>query len=135
MSDPKLYRGFTDPINTAIEHENWYLEYPRRPRDTSVEIHQEADDWFLHTLGYRFRSESLCCTGNLITAKTYGKGKALIVEPIGEHCFCWSPNVEDFYVDIECAPFPPEATLTDMLAKQKYVTFTLSNDELMETAL
>jgi len=135
MDSLKLYRGFETPIVTGVDHENWYLEFPRRPRDTSIEIHREADDWFYNTFGFRFRSESLCCTGNLITARCYGKGMAKIIEPIGEHCCCWSPQVEDFYIDIECAPFPHGATLVEVLAQKEYETFTLSDDEKMRTAL
>jgi hypothetical protein len=71
LNNFKLYRGFKNSFSPG-EYQNKYLECPRRPLNTPVTIHLDADKWFNNRFGYRFRSQALFCYGSIKRAMDYG---------------------------------------------------------------
>lgn len=78
---------------------NPYLQMARRPRDSSRELHELADEWFEQQFRLRFRSRTLFCSGSRAEAETYcDEGHVLIsIEPLGDYEFCYSPACIDMY--------------------------------------
>ena len=71
----------------------------RSPRDTEIEQHKAADDWFLHETGIRYRSNALFGTGSYRQASDYGIVYAMF--PIGDFNFCYSPIIDDLTGSLE----------------------------------
>lgn len=64
----------------------------RRPRDSHPDAHDILNDLFEQYHGVPFRN-GVFVTGDEIEAETYGS--PVIVFPIGEFKFCWSPVIMD----------------------------------------
>ena len=73
------------------------VNYDRRPLNTVLGLHNIADEWFEDHSGIRFRSQSVFCTGLDVTANRYARsaGETVIVCPIGNFDYCWSPFIND----------------------------------------
>lgn len=78
---------------------NPYLNMARRPRDTSLALHELADAWFEQQFGLRFRSRALFCNGSRAEAEEYcDENHVLIsIEPVGDYAICYSPKCPDMY--------------------------------------
>lgn len=93
-----LFRGIT----IGSDSEPYYILSPRSdrtPKDTPMEVHKIADEWFLENFGHRFRSHAVFGAADLLAANEYGEPYYLF--PIGEFSFCWSPVYNDMYVQLE----------------------------------
>lgn len=66
----------------------------RKPKDTPIEIHDHANEWFLNEFKIKHRSESLFITGKMEDTKKYGR--PYVIFPVGNFNFVWSPKVKDF---------------------------------------
>ena len=64
----------------------------RKPRDTHIDVHNEMNRMFNEYHGAPFRN-GLFVTGSLKEAKSYGE--AVVIFPIGDFKFCWSPLIID----------------------------------------
>jgi len=96
-------RGVSERKMQAVPHIET-VRQDRQPRDTPIENHQCADEWFRNEFGTRYRSQSVFVTGSLAVAGAYAKyGKVtgstplavVRVLPLGPYSFCWSPKVRD----------------------------------------
>lgn len=69
----------------------------RRPKDTSIEFHNIADEWFRSRFGVLYRSQSLCLTSRKLTAQVYAATPAHVMRilPLSYYRYCWSPNATD----------------------------------------
>lgn len=90
----KLFRGFENRPNIGTIN---YVDKNREPSDTSIEIHNKANEVFNEKFGIKFRESSVFCTGDLNEAREYGD--VAIIEPLGDYIICWSPSCKDFYHD------------------------------------
>ena len=70
----------------------------RRPGDTPQEIHDHINKEFKRTFGWPARS-GVFATGSFKEAKSYGAG--CLFFPIGKFNFVWSPNIPDFFTEVE----------------------------------
>lgn len=64
----------------------------RRPRDTHPDIHDYINKKFAEVYGTPFRN-GLFATGSNEQAEEYGE--SVIIFPIGNFKFCWSPTIRD----------------------------------------
>lgn len=71
----------------------------RRPMHIKADIQNALDDWFEQKFGIRFRQSSAFCTGNQYDAASYGT--AVIVLPVGDYDYCWSPDVGDLFIELQ----------------------------------
>lgn len=112
-----IYRGFNKVrAELAIE-----LSSPknRRPRDNSLEVHAQADDWFEQRFGYRFRESSLFVTGDYENDKSYAEhGEVRVIQPLSDYVFCWSPKCCDLYGEVELSP--QSESISDMMARLEF---------------
>lgn len=67
----------------------------RKPRNTPLGLHKVIDEWFNEHFGYRYRSNGLFCTGDMITTEFYGD--LHIVFPIGNLSYVWSEKYMDLF--------------------------------------
>lgn len=69
----------------------------RRPKNSSVQFHNVADEWFKNRFGIPYRSQGVFLTSRLISASTYAATSAHVMRivPIGSYTYCWSPKVSD----------------------------------------
>lgn len=93
----KLYRG-TKTKKEDGTLKNRYLETPREPTDTNVEIHQLADSWFHNKFGIKARSQTIFVSTCQKQASIYSGEHGVIfeVEPVGDYNLIYSANVDDF---------------------------------------
>lgn len=74
------------------------VKQSRDPVDTPIDVQRLVDHWFVQKSGIAFRSSSVFCTGGMSTANQYGD--PVVVLPVGEYRYCWSPVYTDQYEDI-----------------------------------
>lgn len=69
----------------------------RRPKDTSMEFHNVADEWFLSRFGVKYRSEAIFLTSMKLTAQAYAATHEHVMRilPLSGYRYCWSPNAVD----------------------------------------
>lgn len=93
----ELYRGFDVKISNGTL-ENPFLNQPREPIHTDVEVHQIADEWFNENFGIRARSRCIFCSPDIHVAHKYvdASGTLTRIKAIGPHCIIYSEKVEDF---------------------------------------
>ncbi len=92
-----LFRGFGKYFPDG-EYQNPFLDTPRSPIDTGIEVHKIADIWFENKFGIAARSSTILCSTSREQAEEYyhpGHSIALI-KPIGEYKIIYSPYVTDF---------------------------------------
>jgi hypothetical protein len=69
----------------------------RKPRDLPLHIHDQADSWFNHRFGIRYRSQAVFVTGSRFIAQNYANSPRHVVRviPLGAYRYCWSPKNSD----------------------------------------
>ncbi|WP_223435338.1 MULTISPECIES: hypothetical protein [unclassified Pseudomonas] len=98
MSFEKLafYRGVSD--NFPLDHPMIVMTRKnRKPRDTNIELHNAADEWFFEKFGVKYRSQAVFVTPQLDVARGYGATFDHVVRviPLGGYSFCWSKKFAD----------------------------------------
>ncbi len=93
-----FFRGVSDrydPHHPAV-HE---ARRDRRPKDSSIEFHNFADEWFRSRFGIAYRSQSLLLTSRRFTAEAYAATPLHVmrVMPISPYRYCWSPKAVDLF--------------------------------------
>ncbi len=115
LRDRPLYRG----VNKVFFSEAPMVVAPvpvnRRPKDTPLETHQQVDNWFLQHFKIRYRSNAFFVTGGRNTASQYGSLAVLV--PIGDYSYCWSPVIDDFYIQLKS-----DSNVVEMLDNADYQT-------------
>lgn len=101
----------------------------RRPRDSHPDAHDMLNDMFEEYHGEPFRN-GIFTTGDYIEADAYGS--PVIIFPIGEFKFCWSPVIMDLsdHVPSKAAQIDDYDDLTmklDKLVRVRYQTTDLSS--------
>lgn len=99
INTPSLARGQSVGLLPVVEGLYISTTLPnRKPRDTSFEVHQIADQWFEKKFGIKYRSDHVVfVTSNESIASDYGN--AGIIIPIGDFSFCWTSQYEDIFYD------------------------------------
>lgn len=91
-----FYRGVSARYNPQhpTVHE---MRRDRRPKDSSIEFHNIANEWFRSRFGVLYRSQSLCITSRKLTAQVYAASPAHVMRilPLSDYHYCWSPNATD----------------------------------------
>ena len=129
MNNSIIFRGMDTVIKDNQELVNDYLLSPRFPRNMPIDLHNEADAWFEDKFKLKFRSQAIFCTGSIAEARRFGAPAA--IWPIGEHLFCWSPDIGDLYISYQCS----QLSMPQLLETSCYTTFTCSDTEILEKAL
>lgn len=91
-----FFRGVSsryDPQHPTIHR----TRFDRRPRDTSIDFHRVADEWFRLRFGIPYRSQALLLTSRQFTAQTYAATPAHVMRilPLSDYRYCWSPKAVD----------------------------------------
>lgn len=89
----KMFRGYKGS-NAAAVSDTINLTN-RKPRDTSIEVHNMMNEYFESKFGEPFRN-AMFVTGFEAHAEKYGT--VFLVFPAGNFTFAWSPRVKDLYV-------------------------------------
>lgn len=92
-----LFRGFGKYFPDG-DYQNPFLDTPRSPQNTDIEVHKIANKWFEDKFGIAARSSTILCSTSREQAEMYyhpGHSIALI-KPIGEYKIIYSPHVSDF---------------------------------------
>jgi hypothetical protein len=97
----------------------------RKPKNTPIQYHNAADDWFYEQFGIRYRSDALFCTGSFNGAALYGN--VFIIFPIGEFKVCWSPNIVDMYFEFLRDSYGDVKTFVGRLMRANYMEGQLNN--------
>ena len=97
-----LYRAHaTRELSGQLSGElvNPYLVTKRTPRTMPEWIHVLADEWFLKTKGYGFRTRALFCSGNMAQAKSYLDAETSLVriQPATSYALCFSERCPDLF--------------------------------------
>jgi len=95
----------------------------RKPTATDLSIQTLADDWFQEQFGIRFRQSSVFCTGMYEDARSYQYpgGTTLIVLPVGDYDYCWSPIITDLYTVLPTAQdIEDGSVVSEYLDRGKY---------------
>jgi hypothetical protein len=75
----------------------------RKPKDTPIKEHELMDKLFNEKFGFKARSNSLFCTGDLTQASSYGNVYAIF--PIGKYKFIYSKKIRDLFSDSPTVTF------------------------------
>ena len=114
-----LFRGNKRRINDISKVRSRLKD--RIPSDTLKEIHNHMNKLYNNEFGWPVRN-GIFATGNFNTTKSYGNG--YIFFPIGKYEFVWSPDVEDFFTqledDNEYLVYYPENYFDDYKIKQDW---------------
>jgi len=91
-----FFRGVSARYNTQHPtiHE---IRRDRRPKHSSIEFHNGADEWFRSRFGILYRSQSLFLTSRKLTAQVHAATPAHVMRilPLSDYRYCWSPNSTD----------------------------------------
>ena len=93
-----LYRGVRGAdykTDFAIEGT---VRADRRPKDTAMQWHTAADDYFRKEFNWKYRSASLFAATDRDSVVDYGS--SYIVFPEGNYEMCYSPKITDFTLDV-----------------------------------
>ena len=95
----------------------------RQPKDTNRQQHQIIDDWFKTKFGFGARSQAMFCLGETGKKLLRHYGTPMIVFPIGEFKYVWSPSVKDLYNEVgqETHLLQDEDKLVDYLNDCRYI--------------
>ena len=125
-----LYRGGDNVFTSNSPIVKIPVRQDRQPRSTSIEDHELADKWFKEhsSFGIPYRSAALFCTGSQVIATAYtryypeGTGISMIVLPVGEYHYCWSPEVQDMFSEIHVLSFSTDepVVISNFLDKSGY---------------
>jgi len=95
-SESMYYRG----LKGAYGKDNFLLKKPhedRKPMNTPKIVHDKLNELFLEKFGWKVR-DGIFCTTDSIIASTYGR--VHLVFGIGIFQYCWSPVIQDFYLNL-----------------------------------
>lgn len=125
----RLYRGFGEVILPGIV-ENIFIQAPRKPKDTHIDMHQISDEWFKMKFGINARSTTIICSTDIEQAFQYASGGMLAeIKPIEPYSVIYSENVVDFLehcIEMK-SPFCRE-NIEDWLDQKEYIcTNSVSN--------
>jgi hypothetical protein len=69
----------------------------RIPKNSSIDFHLAADNWFLKRFGVAYRSQALFLCSRQLTAQTYAASPKHVMRivPLTAYKYCWSPKVSD----------------------------------------
>lgn len=69
----------------------------RRPKNSSIDFHTAADNWFLKRFGIAYRSQGLFLCARMLTAHAYAASPAHVMRivPLSAYRYCWSPTISD----------------------------------------
>jgi len=92
-----LYRGssyYVQTMRKAIPRTD------RKPTDTPIKLHDQANDFFIKKFGWAGRNGVFA--SHLIQALQYGRDATgtYLFFPIKEYKFIWSPEIDDFWIDL-----------------------------------
>ena len=91
----KLYRGIRNPNHLyAIKK----VRIDRKPVDNSKDVHRYFDKVLYEMFGWKARSQSLFCTGNILQTGDYGE--PYVVVPIGRYNYLHSNVIQDLYLEL-----------------------------------
>lgn len=99
----------------------------RVPKHSSKALHDAADNFFFAKYKWKARSESMFCSSDKFTAKSYGE--PYYVFPIGKFKFLWSPEVDDLYTEAPPVKADDAKSVQEFnawLRKCKYTTTDLN---------
>lgn len=118
---PVAARGLNIPVGKNFIL-NKGVRSDREPKDTGASIHARIDTALNSMFGWRGRSSGLFATGNLDTARDYGK--SYLIFPTGPFKFIWSAYWDDFieitYKYAEDIKYSDNQELIDFLKDQGY---------------
>ena len=97
----QLYRGFSEISERGVIV-NKYIDTPREPRDSHINVHEVADAWFYEKFGIKARSQTIFCTPDIDQAREYGTPYVVTVPKETDYKLIFSVNVKDF-IEIEAA--------------------------------
>lgn len=84
-----LYRGYGGKVTAKLKGEREVeIRKDRKPRDSSVYVHDLLNDYFLKKLGTKVRSEALFTTGDIERAQSYGTPHYIL--PVGNFKYVWA---------------------------------------------
>lgn len=88
-----LFRGFSPRLNDPQQIQ---VQAGRRPRDTTLAIHEALDAYFESTFGIKFRSNSYFTSSNHHQAYLYSStSNPCLVFPIDGSTYLWSDSIHD----------------------------------------
>ncbi|PME61616.1 hypothetical protein BCT40_15235 [Vibrio lentus] len=92
-----LYRGFSEVMPEG-KLSNIFLDAPRHPKETPIQVHEAADEWFLDRFKIKARSQTILCTNCLEQAEIHAKhgGSLTKLTPIQPYKIIYSELVYDF---------------------------------------
>jgi hypothetical protein len=96
LSQTKLpvYRGMVTNKDTLVHK----MRIDRQPLDTNKKVHDAFDLEFTDHFGWPYRSMAVFATGDASIAAGYAnKGDLVIMIPMGNFNFLWSPVYEDMF--------------------------------------
>jgi hypothetical protein len=93
-NDSLLYSGRKNTSDMFIGK----VRTDRKPMDTPIDKQKMMDLLFKKYHGWKPRSNSIFCTGDIAQANDYGKVYAIF--PIGRFKYLWNPHIRDFFSDV-----------------------------------
>lgn len=92
-----LYRGFSEVMPEG-KIRNIFLDTPRKPKETPIQVHEAADKWFLNKFQLEARSKTVLCTNCIEQAEIHVKngGSLTKLTPIPPYQVIFSETVYDF---------------------------------------
>ena len=69
----------------------------RKPKDSPIEFHEFADEWFCSRFGVRYRSQAVFLTSMKRRAVAFAATPAHVMRiiPLSVYRYCWSPHAVD----------------------------------------
>ena len=101
----------------------------RRPKDSSLEIHNAFDNAAKKKFGWKPRSEGIFCIGIHEVAKYYGLPYS--VWPIGAFKFIWCNEIDDFFNTYEDADPTDMVNVVEMYSNKNLEKAIRSGVEIM----
>jgi hypothetical protein len=104
----EFYRGLVAKVNGANVPCVYQVNKNRQPRNTPIEKHAAADDWFLGRFGTRYRSGSIFVTSDHFVAQQYAGESARVVRVVllTVYKYCWSPKIRDLFLQLSAVSVP-----------------------------
>lgn len=91
-----LYRGTHNDVNNIKRFTSRIIS-GRIPKDTYKDIHNALNKEFKSQFGWNVR-DGVFTSFDIPTVREYGKPHLFF--PIGDYKYCYSPDVEDFYINV-----------------------------------
>jgi hypothetical protein len=109
-NDGFIYRGKPkSKVNVGVI-KKFTSRTDRKPLSTNEEVHKFMDDFFFKKFRWKARSEGVFTTPVETQADVYGL--PYLFFPIGSYKFIWSPEIYDFFTDIESYVFIKVANIS-----------------------